>query len=36
MSFVEAIRARRLPPLDPVGLSAATLLIGSVVVVPLL
>lgn len=32
---VSSVLLRRLPPLDPVGLSAATLLIGSVVVVPL-
>lgn len=32
---VSSILLRRLPPLDPVGLAAATLLIGSVVVIPL-
>lgn len=30
-----SVLMRRLPPLDPVGLSAATLLIGSAVVIPL-
>lgn len=30
-----SVMMRRLPPLDPVGLSAATLLIGSAVVIPL-
>lgn len=30
-----SVLMRRLPPLDPVGLAAATLLIGSVVVIPL-
>ena len=32
---VSSVLLRRLPPLDPVGISAATLLIGSAVVVPL-
>ncbi|SDD94285.1 DMT family transporter [Ruegeria marina] len=32
---ISSVLMRRLPPLDPVGLSAATLLIGSAVVIPL-